>query len=906
MNKNLLSAIIFGIILTGCHQMKKAIDKAINTKKLYESEAFSVYSDSVVQDSFVAKAISREEIVSNYVSPGIKKSPVIKFKFSINGADNSAPVGKDNVIVSTNDTGSYETPVIKFGHQYVDTTSVSPNDYLKKDVKVTFRVDMTDILKSFKQKGYYQSFDGKKIYKNDFQGVFVAGNVSPLTWDWNNLYSHKELQLTDSNHDGIYQTTLVLNQNPEENKTANSWKLSKDISAFPQYQSDDMLPDALYNLALEEMQNAIEPDSTFRTGKEWAGVWTRDISYSIILSMGILQPKVAMISLKKKVKNGKIIQDTGTGGAYPISTDREIWSVAAWEVYKVTGDKDWLQYADTVVKNSINQDLHNIYDPETGMVKGESSFLDWREETYPTWMQPADIYESECLGTNAVHYEANIVLSKMEAELGNNGEAKKYSDVAEKIKNGVNQYLWQDDKGYFGQYLYGRNFKILSPKSEALGEALSIYFNVADNRERQKSIVANTPVTPFGISCIYPQIPGIPPYHNDAVWPFVESYWALASAKAGNEQSVVRAICSVYRPAALFLTNKENFVASDGDYAGTQINSSNMLWSLSGNLSLVYRILFGIHYNTDNLSFSPYVPKVFGGNRSLKNFKYRNSVLNIELSGFGNIITAFLIDGRESSDYSVPSNLTGTHEIKIVLGNLDLPIEKVNDVKDNFSPQMPGVTYANQKLVWKDTSKNITSFKLIKNGNQVQKNSDTSFAIAPEEYGNYQLIAVASNKTESFASEPLQVFPKQDQQIVQLEKFAHKSQKPYKGFSGNGFIEISKTVNTKVDFTFSLKEDGTYILDVRYANGNGPINTENKCAFRTITIDSTTTGTLVFPQRGKDEWSNWGFSNSLKLSLTKGLHHATLTFDPWNENMNGDINQAMLDYVRLTRYGNRQ
>ena len=469
MNKNLLSAIIFGIILTGCHQMKKAIDKAINTKKLYESEAFSVYSDSVVQGSFVAKAISRKEIVSNYVSPGIKKSPVVKFKFSINGADNSAPVGKDNVIVCTSDSGSYKTPVIKFGHQYVDTTNVSPNDYLKKDVKVTFRVDMTDMLKSFKQKGYYQTFDGKKIYKNDFQGVFVAGNVAPLTWDWNNLYSHKELQLTDSNHDGIYQTTLVLNQNPEENKTANSWKLSKDISAFPQYQSEDMLPDALYNLALEEMQNAIEPDSTFRTGKEWAGVWTRDISYSIILSMGILQPKVAMISLKKKVKNGKIIQDTGTGGAYPISTDREIWAVAAWEVYKVTGDKDWLQYADTVVKNSINQDLHNIYDPETGMVKGESSFLDWREETYPTWMQPADIYESECLGTNAVHYEANIVLSKMEAELGNTEEAKKYIDVAAKIKNGVNQYLWQDDKGYFGQYLYGRNFKILSPKSEALG-----------------------------------------------------------------------------------------------------------------------------------------------------------------------------------------------------------------------------------------------------------------------------------------------------------------------------------------------------------------------------------------------------------------------------------------------------
>ena len=419
--------------------------------------------------------------------------------------------------------------------------------------------------------------------------------------------------------------------------------------------------------------------------------------------------------------------------------------------------------------------------------------------------------------------------------------------------------------------------------------------------DRQQKIVSNTPVTPFGISCIYPQIPGIPPYHNDAVWPFVESYWALASAKAGNEESVVRAICSVYRPAALFLTNKENFVASDGDYAGTQINSSNMLWSLSGNISLVYRILFGIHFNTDNISFSPYVPKVFGGDRTLNNFKYRNAILNIEVSGYGNIITSFLLDGKELSDHSVPSNLTGTHDIKIVLGNLDLPIENVNGVKDIFSPQMPTVTYQNGRLSWEDTSKNISKFKVMKDGNLLKTIADTSININPGEYGDYQVMAVEDNKIESFASEPLQVYPKQNQQIIQLEKFAARSTKPYKGFSGNGFIEISKTVNTKLDFTVNIKEDGTYILDVRYANGNGPINTENKCAFRTISIDSTYTGTLVFPQRGKDEWSNWGWSNSLKLPLTKGLHHISISFEPWNENMNGDINQAMLDYVRLIK-----
>ena len=47
-------------------------------------------------------------------------------------------------------------------------------------------------------------------------------------------------------------------------------------------------------------------------------------------------------------------------------------------------------------------------------------------------------------------------------------------------------------------------------------------------------------------------------------------------------------------------TNKvdgEEILKLDGfDFAGTQINSSNMLWSLSGSLGLVYKILFGMHY----------------------------------------------------------------------------------------------------------------------------------------------------------------------------------------------------------------------------------------------------------------------------------------------------------------------
>jgi glycogen debranching enzyme len=315
--------------------------------------------------------------------------------------------------------------------------------------------------------------------------------------------------------------------------------------------------------------------------------------------------------------------------------------------------------------------MKNAYDPQTGLVKGESTFLDWREQTYPRWMQPVDIYESENLGTNAVHYQANRVLAQMAQVLNDVPASNKYNLNAASIKEGINTHLWMNDKGYYGQYIYGRNYKSLSPRSEALGEALTVLFGIADTQQQQ-SVVSHTPVTDFGISCIYPQIPGIPPYHNNAVWPFVQSYWALASAKAGNEQSVMESIAAVYRPAALFLTNKENFVVNTGDFAGTQINSSNMLWSLSGSLSLVHKVLFGIDFHPDSLVFHPFVPKALAGKQSLTNFKYRKAILNITLEGYGNQISLFELDGKVLPNAFIPCTLSGTHSIHITLANNDL------------------------------------------------------------------------------------------------------------------------------------------------------------------------------------------------------------------------------------------
>jgi hypothetical protein len=477
-------------------------------------------------------------------------------------------------------------------------------------------------------------------------------------------------------------------------------------------------------------------------------------------------------------------------------------------------------------------------------------------------------------------------------------DAQKYIEQASRIRNGIQKYLWMSSKGYYAQYLYGRNYKSVSPKSEALGEALSVLFDVAQ-ADQQKSVVAQTPVNAFGIPCIYPQIPGILPYHNNAVWPFVESYWALASAKAGNQESVLKCIGDIYRASAMFVTNKENFVVSNGDYAGTQINSSNMLWSLSGNIALVYKLLFGMHYNENSLQFKPFVPEALAGKRSLTNYKYRDAVLDITLNGYGNQIKTITIDGRTLANATIPATLKGRHTIVIYLTN-NIANAKINLAPLYTTTQTPLVKYKNGLLSWPSTP-GANHYKILKDGKAIANTTSLSAAVDSSHYSEYQVIGVDARGVESFASEPVEVVPAKALTKLELEDIYPKSDLPYQGYSGSGFVEISTTSNLTLNIDVDVKESGKYAISFGYSNGNGPINTENKCAIRTLNVNDQFAGTMVFPQRGKGEWSVWGLTNPVTVDLKKGKNNLSLLYKSANANMNGDVNQAMVDYIRVIK-----
>lgn len=658
-----------------------------------------------------------------------------------------------------------------------------------------------------------------------------------------------------------------------------SWECKNDISTYGVFKGTSTLETALYNMAVDEMINAIEADQTLRTGALWKGVWTRDVSYSTILSLSYMLPHNAMTSLGVKIDRlGRIIQDTGTGGSWPCSSDRVIWAVAAWKLYLSTGDMDWLNKVYPVILKSLESDAQVLYDPQTGLYKGESSFIDWRAQSYPLWMRPVDIYNSECLGTNVVYCEVLNVVSRMATVLGDKKKALEYKRRSEDLADAINKALWMSDEGYYGNYLYGKNSLYLSKRSETLGESLSILWDVADGKKADR-IMSDMPVSPWGPTIFWPQIESQFDYHNNAIWPFVTSYWGLAAIKADNSTAFLHAMASNVRLAALYATNYENFTSSTGNPYTTKKNSHNMLWSLSGFIGLYHKAFFGFEFTENGLNFSPYVPKELEGERMLTGFPYRNMKLNITVSGSGNQVKEFVLDGKRQKKAFVPANLEGERNIVIKLGGQTTKAS-INVCAYTPAPECPEVKLVDGSLVWAPI-KNADVYAVLNDNLLVAKVAETSYVLPSNASGEWQVLAVDAAGNEGFTSEPVRVYANEYSVPVNVK------------------IDEKKGMQATVEF--EVVEDGLYAIDWCYSNGHYNETSSNKCSTRTLYVDGLEKGVSVFPQIARNDWEKTGWSNSVKVQLKAGKHTVQLQYLDSNTNMNIDVDNAVVRNCRITR-----
>jgi hypothetical protein len=301
----------------------------------------------------------------------------------------------------------------------------------------------------------------------------------------------------------------------------------------------------------------------------------------------------------------------------------------------------------------------------------------------------------------------------------------------------------------------------------------------------------------------------------------------------------------------------------------------------------------------NGIRFTPVVPKAYRGSFHLTHFRYRKMNLSIKVEGYGDQISQFYIDGKAQKAHFIPGNLSGKHQVVIEMSNQIHHQGRINLVTNRFSPAAPmQVKVEHDYLTWQPVE-GADSYTVYRNGKFFQMVKDTTVRILlTTRLAEYQ-VETRGKVYHSFLSEPVDVISPKRVIRIEAEDVAKGASLGYHGYSGKGYVELTKQKNRKLVFHFTVNHTGKYTIDFRYSNGSGPDNTDNKCAIRSVNVDNHFAGVAVFAQRGKDEWSNWGWSNPIQVNLKAGRNTLILSFEDFNENMNGEINKAMLDYMRV-------
>lgn len=371
------------------------------------------------------------------------------------------------------------------------------------------------------------------------------------------------------------------------------------------------------------------PCECYQTGEKWTYVWTRDVSYATHLGLAALDPERATATLLYKVspfRDGlslpgelpadslQIVQDTGSGGSWPVSTDRVSWAFGAEALLGTLHGAARTVFADIAFRalsGTIEADRLAAFDEADGLYRGEQSFLDWRDQTYAPWVidDLTTIATSKALSTNVCHYKALDLAARLAAERGDEAKADRYAGWAAELRAAIDRGFWLEGKGLYASITTPDSPARPVEKFDMLGLSLAILTGIA-GRERAARIFSAYPHAPFGVPVYYPAQPDVFCYHNRAIWPFVTAYELLAAAEVQAVVAFDHAFDSLARAAALNLDNVENQEWLTGRTwfdDGPRISSARQLWSVGGYLGMVTRAIFGYRPEAGGFRLAPFL-----------------------------------------------------------------------------------------------------------------------------------------------------------------------------------------------------------------------------------------------------------------------------------------------------------
>lgn len=657
-------------------------------------------------------------------------------------------------------------------------------------------------------------------------------------------------------------------------------------SQFPEYHSDQPLIDVLYSLAIKEISDSMP---------------STNLPYTTYLSLAALNPHKALQILKKSLKEThavpEISQPDGIGGGWPVTTDRIAWAMAIWEIYKSTGDKSILAHALPALENTLNCDMRAAWNDSHKLMHGAVTTPGNPASYYPEWMSPVDIYESMCLGSNVMFAYAFKVRDMMIHELPDSDFKPMWVGMDQEIANSLNTSLWIPKSGVYGQYLYGGVFPILSVTNDNFAQALAIIFGIA-NPEMAKSIISRTPSIPSGISVTYPLIKDTIDAGDGNAEAITGAFWNIASAKSRNMKAVEKGIGTTLHDAALYAVEKG--VLSDSAGVASQ-HSRPAVWNSSGIAAMVLRVIMGIDFRNNGISFDPIVPSSLPGEKRLSGLKYRNANLTVKIYGTGESIKAFSVNSVPQSEYFLPDTVSGEVTVEITMDNRPAKESKIDDKEPEWMPETPVIAWNTPSHGCVTNGSKGIRYTTYMNSNLVETTESDSVSLIPQ--GGYTLmnvVPVTEAGIAGFSCKPHEYINSENTMLIPASKMSATGTALIADHKLAGkFVETTTRYNTALHFNVRAEEVGDYLFDVSYCNGSGAADQGDKCALRLLYIDGAEAGAIVMPQQGAGKWDSPAFSNMIHVKLRKGTNHLSLRYSL--DNMNIETNTALIQYARIIK-----
>ncbi len=716
-----------------------------------------------------------------------------------------------------------------------------------------------------------------------------------------------------------------------------------ELEGWPTLRTGHDLFDALYALALEETRelsvsairdfafddgDAIDCGGCFETGRLWTYVWTRDTAYAVDLGMASLDPARARASLEFKLSERRgggdlqIVQDTGTGGSYPVSSDRVAWALGAWALFAHLEGAERDAFgarALEALSNTVEHDRRIVWDARDGLYSGEQSFLDWREQTYPEWVA-ADVVHvgmSKALSTNLLHLRALEITAALAAEAGDAARQARYAGWADALRTAIRERFWLEEEGLFSTYVTTGLDPAPVRRYDLLGSALAIRFDVASPAQAAR-VLASYPHYGPGAPVAWPQQQATPIYHNRAEWPFVDAYWLRAAKHANHPAVAERMVRALIRGAALNLSNMENFEAGtgaafldDGAASGPVVNSQRQLWSVAGYLSMVQHTLFGLEAEADGLHVRPYVTAalrdtLFAGTEELvlNDHRWRGDTITVVLhlpedAGEGALpVASIALNGRALSGDLVEGLEPGANRIDVTLGTGSgdgTSLTEVSDAdwQDVFGPRTPRITgiRASGGRVVLDLSTSEApdvTWTIYRDGERVADGlagstaswtDPTHDASGPRSPCYAAELTFTGSGNRSQHSPPACWWGAGAARVTTIGASA-MTNVGGAGSTDHGRFHYEPWGDEGDSLTvpsFTPAESGPHLLQLVYSNGAGGVTTGVTCAVKRVVVEEVVSGRVVaegavmMPHLG--EWSRWAESSFVRAELVAGTEY---------------------------------